>query len=477
MAKVSVVMSTYNRTDRLKRAIKSVVDQSFTDWELIVVDDCSTNSPEPIISSFNDDRIKFIRLDKNFGTDTKPKNVGILASSGEYVAFLDDDNEFKPDHLLVLVKELDRDSKISVVYGDRYCVSEIEGQPSNIGVKSNFNGDLLMSQNFIDTSDVLVRKQALFDVGGFDERYQKYIDWNLWVRLYKYGHDFRRVPLVITNYYLHNTMKSSKTLDEKGFSKPAWDPIEVEVELDFLGKKEEPRVAMYSLTYDRLQYTKESFKSIRETAGYDFDHYIVDNGSKDGTRQYLLEYQIQYPDRVTLMFNEENKGIAIASNQILECIKENNKGFAIIGKIDNDAYCKTHGWLKKIVDIWKKNHRMVLSCYIQGLKDSPGGAPRLAWGNIDNELVGITQHLGGICCFSSADIRLSFVQDDKATLHYFDDLMFSKKCQENNYTMAYLENYYISHGPSGTEAQESEQAEYFERRKEEKKKFYVGKNE
>src|SRR6185312_6023174 len=117
---ISVVISTYNRPDRLKKAIQSVIDQTYTDWELIVVDDCSTIDIHNLVAGYvvnlPDNKIKYVRLDKNFGNDTKPKNTGILKSKGEYVAFLDDDNSWRPDHLQALVNEMENYDDADLVY-------------------------------------------------------------------------------------------------------------------------------------------------------------------------------------------------------------------------------------------------------------------------------------------------------------------------------------------------------------------------
>src|SRR6266571_3271003 len=187
--KVSVIISTYNRPERLAKAIESVKKQTFQDWELIIVEDVDLIGIANLVLSTANPNIKRYALGEHFGCDTKPKNRGILAAKGEYIAFLDDDNEFRPDHLQALVNELDKEPDVAIVYGDRWIVYE-DGQPGRRGVAEDFSFGKLGDHNFIDTSDVLVRREALFAVGGFDERYRKYIDWNLWWRMEKYGFVF-----------------------------------------------------------------------------------------------------------------------------------------------------------------------------------------------------------------------------------------------------------------------------------------------
>jgi len=477
MGRVSIVMSTYNRADRLKRAIKSIVGQTYPNWELIVVDDASKDNTENVVKSFKDERIKYIKRKENFGNDTRPKNEGIMQSTGEYVAFLDDDNEFRPDHLAVLLKGFKEDDRYDVYYGDRWLTDDTGNIQPQLGFSRDFDPAMLMQRNFIDTSDVLIKRQALFDVGGWDERYKKYVDWNLWVRLLKYGKHFKRIPQVITDYHLHENMKSLTVKDrnEKGGTSlplgnspsftPEWDAFDLEVELGYLGNKPrlEPKVAIYTLTYDRLEYTKKSFKSLQETAGYPFEHFVVDNGSSDGTVEFLQKNF----KKDHLVLNKDNKGISKGSNQALELIKEGGR-HDIILKWDNDAIGLTKNWLKTMVELWKVNHNLALSCYVQGLIDNPGGAPRLAYGTVKNELLGITKHLGGICVFVDARVYEKFRWDDGSFLHGVQDMEFSQHLVFSGFTLAYLENYFISHGILGTEQQKKDYKNYFDRRKEEK---------
>jgi glycosyltransferase involved in cell wall biosynthesis len=458
---ISVVITTHNRAELCKRAIESVKKQTFKDFEIIVVDDCSTEDYTEVASI---EGIRYFRQEVNGGTQAKPKNRGIQEAKGEYVCFLDDDNTYREDHLIMLYNEIKK-GEFDVVYGDRMIVDLKTDEYKGVGIASDFRTDLIMQRNFIDTSDFIVKKSILEAIGGWDERYKRMLDWNLIVRLFKYGCTFKRIPIVLTNYYVNE--------DSLSFKDPVigWNTYDLDIELPFLGHTPiEPKVAIYTLTYDRLDYTKECFETLYETAGYNFDHYIWDNGSTDGTVEYLKSLKPHgYCQKVVTVLSEDNKGISIASNGIVEKIKESE--YQVIMKSDNDAYYKTPNWLAKMVEIWKSNRLIALSCYIEGLRDHPGGAERLMYGELKGEKIGVSRHLGGICHFVDASAYDTFKWDETSSLHGVQDLEMSTYLFKNGYAMGYLENYFCEH-KDGTARQEKKYKDYFERRKIEKTKVY-----
>ena len=458
-------MSTHDgRKDLCKRAIESVIAQTFTDWELVICDDASKDGTNQMVKDLNNPKIKYIHRDVNFGNDTRPKNEALLKSTGSFIAFLDSDNVYRPDHLQSLYNEITK-SEVDVVYGDRWIFDSEKSV--SIGIFHDFDPFLMLRRNYIDTSDVLVRREAIFEVGGFDERYKKYIDWNLWVRMCKAGYQFKRVPLILTDYHVYPHSKSNRKEDEKGFSMPAWDPMDCDINVPHLNPIKEPTVAIYTITYDRIDLTKKSFETLHETAQYPFKHFICDNGSTDGTQEYLKSYAVTHKANIT--FNEDNKGISIASNMLLD---EIGKSADIIVKVDPDAIFLTKGWLKRMVELWKANRMLVLSTYIQGLIQSAGGAPREDYGMIKGEYLGLTRHVGGIVHFVDAKAYKDFRWSPKDTLHGVQDLELSNYLRTKGYQHAYMENFYTSHGESGTQAMQDKYKEYFLRRKEEKQKSY-----
>ena len=114
--KVSVIIATYNRATLLPRAVNSVLDQTYSDFELIIVDDCSLDDTQEVIRTFTDPRIRIIQHGANRGA-AATRNTGIAHARGEYITFLDDDDECTPNRLADQVSVLDTNTDVGMVYG------------------------------------------------------------------------------------------------------------------------------------------------------------------------------------------------------------------------------------------------------------------------------------------------------------------------------------------------------------------------
>ncbi len=115
MSKISVIIPTCNRPELLPRAVKSVLNQTFNDFEVIVVDDGDKISAEKAMAQFSDQRIKYIKHEKRKGGGAA-RNTGLRNSQGDYIAFLDDDDEYLPDKLETVIWNYERAGK-----GSRFC--------------------------------------------------------------------------------------------------------------------------------------------------------------------------------------------------------------------------------------------------------------------------------------------------------------------------------------------------------------------
>jgi len=166
MPKVSVIIPAYNCGNLIERTILSVCNQTFKDWELIIVDDGSTDKTKEVVLSFQkkDSRIKYF-FQNNSGAPAKPKNVGILNATGKYIAFLDHDDEWVPKKLekQIGVFEKTENQNLGLVVSGAMIVSEIDNSKKEYKISNISNHILaLLERNFIFCSSGVMTKEGSF---------------------------------------------------------------------------------------------------------------------------------------------------------------------------------------------------------------------------------------------------------------------------------------------------------------------------
>jgi glycosyltransferase involved in cell wall biosynthesis len=187
----------------LPRAISSVLGQTFSSWEIVVVDDGSTDDPQQFIQGVGDARIRLFRHERNMGPSAA-RNTGIRAALGTFVAFLDSDDEWLPGKLAADVRAFQTtpDDSVGMVYcGEGRLESGVPRQIEPAAIEGKCYEKLLAHDFVGSCSRVTVRKHALDTVGGFDESLVNEEDWDLWIRISKHS-DIRcvRENLVIRHF-------------------------------------------------------------------------------------------------------------------------------------------------------------------------------------------------------------------------------------------------------------------------------------
>ena len=183
MPRVSVIIPTYNREEFITETINSVLNQTYKDFEIIVVDDGSTDNTKLKLESFKSN-IKLIEQ-KNSERAIATNN-GVKNSSGEYIAFLDSDDIWIKDKLEKQVKLLDSNSDVVLTYGQCLRINEYgEEIQSAKRQLQGFSGDVftnLLMRNFISSPTPMIRREYLETTRGFQTKYIPYEDWEFWIR-------------------------------------------------------------------------------------------------------------------------------------------------------------------------------------------------------------------------------------------------------------------------------------------------------
>lgn len=206
---VSVVIPTYNHAQFLRKALDSICNQTFTDWEAIVVNNYSEDDTEAVVASFVDPRIR-LETFRNNGIIAASRNLGIKLSRGEYIAFLDSDDSWHPEKLARSKAVLDEGNDL-VCHGEIWMKNGREFRQVDYGPveRSNYQS-LLFGRNCISTSAVTVRKTCLEKVGCFSEdaAFAMVEDYDLWLKLSKAEFRFAFIDEMLGVFNIHKANNS-----------------------------------------------------------------------------------------------------------------------------------------------------------------------------------------------------------------------------------------------------------------------------
>lgn len=182
--KVSVVIPAYNAARFVNATIDSVLAQTFQDFEILVVDDGSTDKTKEILEAYGD---KIHYLYKENGGVSSARNYGIEDAKGKYIAFLDADDVWMPEKLEKQVALMDADKEIGLCYVATQKVDEDLKYLSSIEANSyeDYTESLLLNLNIVagSCSSAMVRREVILQTDGFDGKFTTYADWEFWLRL------------------------------------------------------------------------------------------------------------------------------------------------------------------------------------------------------------------------------------------------------------------------------------------------------
>ncbi len=207
---ISIIIPVYNSGFFLRKTIISVIEQSYKNWELILIDDCSSDNSMDIVTEFckKDSRIKSFRLEKNSGA-AKARNLGILKAKGEYIAFLDSDDNWHPQKLEKQLTFM-QDNQINFSYTDYNIINESTKKETVFkALKDHLSYKDIVRFNYIACSTVMINFNASEKLYMPDIRNRQ--DWGLWIIAIKKIGEAKRLNIPLTNYYKRaNSLSSNK---------------------------------------------------------------------------------------------------------------------------------------------------------------------------------------------------------------------------------------------------------------------------
>jgi len=197
---VSIVISTFNRAEKLKRAVSSALSQTHRRVEILVVDDGSTDNTRDVLSQFHDSRLLVEYLSENSGGPSTPRNIGVRMSRGKWIAFLDSDDWWEPNHLKNQLSALER-SGLRAACGNAFNYPALRPKPEVLPnelslmevhhevLPVQIDLSLLIQANLIITSSVVMLREDVLRAEGFPLPIngQVFEDYALWLRAATFG--------------------------------------------------------------------------------------------------------------------------------------------------------------------------------------------------------------------------------------------------------------------------------------------------
>lgn len=184
---ISVIIPTYNRSYCIKRAVESVLEQTYHVQEIIIADDCSQDNTEEVVRQIDDPRIRYCRLPENRGAGGA-RNFGVEKAQYDLIAFHDSDDEWAADKIEKQMAHWEQHPDCGMIY----CAFDVLLPDQTHCVIPDLNGDRklegnilpeLLFENSIDTPTMLLKKQIFYEVGGFDEAMHSLEDWDFAIRV------------------------------------------------------------------------------------------------------------------------------------------------------------------------------------------------------------------------------------------------------------------------------------------------------
>lgn len=212
--KVSVIIPVFNNELYIKQAVDSILGQTFTDFELICIDDFSSDASLETLQTYNDPRIILIANNQNQGV-AKSRNTAILKAQGEYIAFLDSDDIALPERLEKQVRYLDEHPEADVVFG-RVMLTNVYGTPDGRWeederfIEPEEIKNRIPISNCVANPAAMLRKSSLPDI-PFHDAYQDSEDWGLWLEMICNGKSLHKIDEVLCQYRIRPKSKTQKS--------------------------------------------------------------------------------------------------------------------------------------------------------------------------------------------------------------------------------------------------------------------------
>ncbi len=362
-ALVSVIIPTFNRASFLKQSLQSVLNQTYQNFEILVINDAGKDV-QNVVAELKDTRIKYFCHSENRGP-TVARNTGLHNAKGKYISYLDDDDTYYSNHLENLVSKFES-TNYKVVYSDAYCITH-KGEGANGIIKSksipysfDFSKELLLLMNIAPTQCFMHHRDCIQNVGSFDEDFLTHEDWEFWIRLSQ-KYDFLHIKQVtsefnrrestegLTSGNLEDFLRTMKIIFERynHLVKGNENILKAQKERVnnlFNDVKQQHGASIIIVTYNSEGSIATCINSLKKTLRNYDEVVIVDNNSKDKTIS-IIKKIIKNSKQFKIVQSEKNLGFSEGCNV---GIKNSSNPFVVLLNPDTTV---TEKWLEKMVSV------------------------------------------------------------------------------------------------------------------------------
>jgi glycosyltransferase involved in cell wall biosynthesis len=310
---VSIIMPMRDRAHVVGEAIDSVLAQTYQNLELIVIDDSSLDESVDIVRSFSDQRIHLIGSMQWIGVSAA-RNRGLKAAKGDIIAYLDSDNTWFPDYLATMLGAFQAIPDADALYCGQYLYQNHDSKPFAVRFGC-YNPTLLQNRNYIDLNCFLHRRSVIKTIGGgFCEHMKRLVDWELILRISKFGKIYS-IPVIKSNYYKNKVDNTITTTEQIG---PARDDLMTRTEYSYKNMRPgtyrvRRKVAVVIPSYESLTSLRSCIDSLAEHFSNQLvQTIIVDNASGIKVASFLRGLA---GVNIKVVYNDYNYGFSYAVNQ------------------------------------------------------------------------------------------------------------------------------------------------------------------
>lgn len=331
---VSVIMPVFNRKNSIKDALNSVFNQTYKNIELIIIDDASTDGTRDFLNTIKGNKIKIIFNEKNIG-QSACRNKGLKIASGEYISYLDSDNEWDKYFIETSVASFIKLTDADAIYSGQLIYSQKNSTPKAIRFGS-LNKSLVKNRNYIDLNCFCHKREIISKIGSFNETLHRLEDWDFILRIID-NFNVYSVPFLHSKYYdndeVDRVSNQSLLTNEEFYLNILYVKHVHELNKN-TSKVKLPlnkKISIIIPSFQSLKDLQECINSIRKNYPKNVNIIVVDNNSNDAVKYYLKT--LEKSNSIKLIQNNINYGFTYAVNQGINISDENSD----ILLLNNDA--------------------------------------------------------------------------------------------------------------------------------------------